>query len=238
MPYSGAPCTGEGGIKPSASQIAIFNRFDAALRSALKRNDATALAFLIHYPLRVNTSKGALLIPDAQSLSGHYAEFFSQEVRAQILATGPSDYDCRYDEGLAYKNGVIWVSVVEHKFGMDSVNTPNSYAKGDKPALVYTCETKTHRIAIEDLNDGKFRYRSWNKPKELSELPDVEIRDGELHFEGTGVCSTPIYAFKKGNVEYEVSGSLGCVEGDEPKQATGELHVTVEGKDVTQAWCF
>jgi hypothetical protein len=238
MPYAGAPCTGDGGIKASSDQIAVFSRFDSALRSAVKRNDVRALAFLVNFPLKVNTSKGTLLIPDARSLGGHYAEIFSPQVRSQVLATDPGDYICRYDEGLGYKAGVIWVSTNGHKFSLDSVNAADLHAKSDMPTLTYTCETKTHRISIEDLNNGKYRYRSWNKPKELSEPPDVEVSDGKLHFEGTGVCSYGVYSFTKGNVEYTVSQGLGCTNGSEPKNATGDLHVTVAGKDITQAWCF
>lgn len=239
MPYAGAPCTGDGGIKPSAQQIAMFHSFDSALRSALKRNDATALAFLVNFPLRVSTSKGTLLIPDAESLSGHYVEIFPPELREQVLSTGLGDYICRYDEGLGYKRGAIWVSTDGHKFGLDAVNTADSSSvKSDKPTLIYTCETKTHRISIEDLNNGKYRYRSWNKPKELSEPPDLQISDGTLHFEGTGICSYGVYSFTKGNVEYTVDQGLGCTDGTEPKHATGELYVTMAGKDVTKAWCF
>jgi hypothetical protein len=238
MPYAGGPCTADGGVKPSARQVENFNRFDSELRSALKRNDATALAFLLNFPLRVNTNKGTLLIPDAQSLSGHYAEIFPPEVRNRVLATGANDYICRYDEGLGYKEGVIWVSTNGGRFALDSVNEPDLHAKPDRPALVYTCETKTHRIAIEDLNNGKYRYRSWNKPKALSEPPDIDISDGTVHFEGTGVCTYGVYSFKKGDAEYTIDDGLGCTDGSEPKQATGDLHVAVAGKAVTQAWCF
>ena len=238
MPYSGAPCTAEGGIKPSARQVALFNRFDAALRSALKRNDVAAVAFLTHFPLEVNTNKGTLLIPDAQSLSGHYAEIFPAEIRSTILATGPDDYICRYDEGLGYKTGAIWVSTNGERFTLQSVNTPDLYAKTNKPALIYTCETKTHRISVEELDGDKFRYRSWNKPKELSDAPDVDIPTGALHFEGTGICSYAVYSFKKGNAEYNVDQGLGCTAGHEPVKATGNLTVTVDGKQVTDTPCF
>ena len=238
MPYAGAPCTGDGGIKASADQTAAFRRFDSALRSAVKRNDVAALAFLVNFPLRVNTSKGTLLIPDAESLDGHYRDIFPPEVRNEVLTTGPDDYICRYDEGLGYKTGVIWVSTDGKRFTLWSVNEPGLHAKLDHLALVYTCETKAHRISIEDLNNGKYRYRSWDKPKELSEKPDIEISDGTLHFEGTGVCSYGVYSFRNGNAEYTIDQGLGCTDGSEPKNATGDLHVTVAGKDVTQAWCF
>jgi hypothetical protein len=238
MPYAGAPCTADGGIKASSDQIAAFGRFDAALRSAVKRNDTAALAFLVRFPLRVNTGSGRLLIPDARSLDGHYFQIFSPGVRNQVLSSGPGDYICRYDEGVGYKRGVIWVSTNGHKFGLDAVNAPDLHAKSYKPTLVYTCETKTHRISIQDPKSGKYRYRSWNKPKELSEPPDLEISNGNLHFEGTGICSYGVYSFRKGNAEYTIDQGLGCSDGSEPKNATGDLHVTVAGKDVTQAWCF
>ncbi len=83
MPYSGAPCTASGGIPPSAQQAAVFERFNAELRSALERSDPAAMAFLVGFPLSVNTSKGQLLIPDAESLDGHYSEIFTQEVAAK-----------------------------------------------------------------------------------------------------------------------------------------------------------
>lgn len=238
MPYSGAPCTGIGGINASASQVEIFNRFDRALRSALKRQDAAALSFLIRFPLRVNTSKGALLIPDAESLSGHYAEIFPPEISRQVLSTTSDDYWCRYDEGLSYKDSVLWASTDGSKFAVDTVNTSDLHNQSQKDRLVYTCETKTHRISIEQLNSGKYRYRSWNKPKELTETPDVDLSNGEIRFDGTGVCSTAAYLFTKGNVAYELHRGLGCGDGSEPKDATGSLNVSIGGKQVTDAFCF
>jgi hypothetical protein len=238
MPYSGAPCTGSGGISPSAQQVAIFTRFDAELRSALEQNDTAALAFLVGYPLRVNTNKGTLLIPDAESLDGHYSEIFTPEVRSEVLATVTDDYICRYDEGLGYKRGIIWVSTDGHRFTLGTVNLRDQQAESKKSALIFACETKTHRIAIDELEGGGFRYRSWNKPKSLSAAPDVDLAHGKQEFEGTGVCSHPVYTFRSGQVVYQVEGGLGCTEGSEPAKATGHLSVTVGGKRVTDDWCF
>jgi hypothetical protein len=238
MPYSGAPCTASGGIPPSAQQVAVFTRFDAELRSALKRNDSAALAFLISFPLSVNTSKGQLLIPDAESLAGHYSEIFTPGVRSEVLATVTDDYICRYDEGLGYKRGIIWVSTDGHRFTLGTVNLRDQQAESKKSALIYTCETKAHRIAIDELEDGNFRYRSWNKPKSLSAASDVDLAHGMQEFEGTGVCSHPVYTFTSGQVVYQVEGGLGCTDGSEPSKATGHLSVTIGGKQVTDDWCF
>lgn len=238
MPYSGAPCTASGGISPSAQQVQVFRRFDAELRSALERNDAAALAFLIRFPLRVNTSKGELLIPDAESLDGHYAQIFTTEVRSDVLATASDDYICRYDEGLGYKRGILWVSTDGHRFTLGTVNVRDTQATSKKSALVYTCETKSHRIAIDELEDGGFRYRSWNKPKSLSVAADVDLAHGKEEFQGTGVCAYSVYTFTSGDAVYEVDGGLGCTDGSEPAKATGHLSVTIDGKQVTEGWCF
>jgi hypothetical protein len=237
MPYSGAPCTASGGIAPSAQQVAEFRRFDTELRSALERSDPAALAFLVSFPLHVNTSKGELLIPDAESLAGHYGEIFTPGLRSEVLATVLDDYICRYDEGLGYKRGILWVSTDGHRFTLGTVNLRDKEPES-KSGLVYTCETKSHRIAIDELEDGRFRYRSWNKPNSLSVAPDVDLATGKQEFEGTGVCSHSAYTFTTGKTVYQVEEGLGCTDGSEPSKATGHLTVTVAGKQVTDDWCF
>ena len=239
MPYAGAPCTAAGGIKPSAAQVANFKRFDSALRAALRQNNVAALAFLISFPLRVNTGKGTLMIPDAQSLSGHYAEIFPQRVRDAVLATKDDDYICKYDEGLGYMNGWLWVSTNKGKFTVDTVNAGGERPNTGKLALAYTCETRTHRIVIDESADGNdVRFRSWNKPRPVTAAPDVDLSKGEKTYEGTGVCAYPLYTFKTQNVVYEVQSEMGCTEGSEPKKATGHLSVTIGDKQVTDDWCF
>lgn len=238
MPYSGAPCTASGGIPPSAEQVAVFTQFNAELRSALERSDPAALAFLVSFPLHVNTRRGELLIPDAESLGGHYSEIFTTEVRSEVLATVADDYICRYDEGLGYKRGVIWASTDGHRFTLGTVNLPDLHATSKGKVLVYTCETKSHRIVIDELENGDFRYRSWNKPKSLSIAADVNVAHGKQEFEGTGICAYPTYTFTTGGAVYEVDVGLGCTDGTEPPKATGHLSVIVGGKQVTDDWCF
>jgi opacity protein-like surface antigen len=238
MPYSGAPCTASGGIAASAPQVASFTAFDKALRSALKRQDVDALAFLVRFPLSVNSGKGTILIPDAFSLGGHFADIFPAKLRDLVGATLPEDFICRYDEGLGYRQGVIWVSTVGPKFAVDTVNLPDAAQTLPTPTLEYTCETKTHRIVVDELEGGKYRYRSWDKPKDLTESPNVDLKTGELSVDGTGVCSVPVYSFKKGDVVYSVNAGLGCSDGSEPAKATGQLIVNIAGKDAAPAWCF
>lgn len=196
------------------------------------------MSFLVHFPLRVNTDKGSLLIPDAESLGGHFQEIFPLGVRTNILDTNEADYICRYDEGIAYKGGVAWVQDLDGRTGLWSINLPTVSGKTASSKLAYSCETKTNRIVVDEASNGDVRYRSWNKPKPLTASPDVDVAHGKMTFQGTGVCAYPSYTFTVGNVIYEVQGGLGCTDGSEPAKATGHLSVTIGGKQVTDVWCY
>lgn len=237
MPYAGAPCGGADREKVSPAQAKSFTQFDTQLRAALRQKNVAALAFLVKFPLRVNSPRGTLLIPDAQSLEGHFAEIFTPAVVERVLATERDDYICRYDEGLGYLNGVIWVSTNGKKFGLDAINGGGS-AAAEAPKVQYTCETKTHRIAITMLKGDTLRYQSWNKSKPVTGPADVDLLNGTMHYEGTGVCAYAVYAFTKGEVRYEVEKGIGCSDGTDPAKATGHLNVFISDKQVTDAWCF
>jgi hypothetical protein len=241
MPYAGAPCTAIGGIGPSAAQVANFRRFDGALRAALKQRNATALSFLVRFPLRVNTGKGTIMVPDAQSLSGHFAEVFPPQVREAVIDTKDDDYICKYDEGLAYMNGWVWASMGKDGFRVDVVNAGGEAPKSTGGLhLAYTCESRKHRIVIDASADGNdVRYRSWNKPKAVTDKPDVDLSHGVKAYEGTGVCAYTTYTFKTKNVVYEVDAGLGCGPADEAKtKATGSYSVTIDGTEAGGGDCF
>ena len=116
----------------------------------------------------------------------------------------------------------------------------NSSATGDEWS--YSCQTKTHRIALNRVVGGAPRYRSWNKPLSITEEPDVEIADGDFSGEGTGDCAYRTYTFKRGTAAYIVQAGVGCFSSDDlnlpPDGATGRLKVTISGKDVTDTWCY
>jgi hypothetical protein len=89
---------------------------------------------------------------------------------------------------------------------------------------------------VDTVAKGDLRYRAWNKPRPLTETPDLEMTKGDGAFEGTNVCAYPIYTFKNGGTEYRVEGGLGCDSG--PKDATGRLEITVKDKPTVDIWCY
>lgn len=179
-----------------------------------------------------------MLIPDAASLQGHMQMVFTQATRKKILASGANDTICKWD-GYGLANGTLWLSATKGRWLISSVHVeqPSSGPKG-APRLVYSCETKTHRITISEATSTTFHYRSWNKPKALTETPDLDLLGGKQTYQGTGVCATPTYTFTRGNVTIAVDGALGCSDGSEPPKATGHLTVTIGDKTVTDTYCF
>jgi hypothetical protein len=217
-----------------------FDAFDRELRAALTKEDALALAFLVKFPLRVNAPGGAYSLDDAQALQTHFQEVFSTSVRKAILDQPIDEIGCNI-EGVMYGQGVIWVNATKRGYEIEVVNdeeTLPALPKGS-PQTKYICQTQTHRVVVDALADGALRYRAWNKPRAISEKPDLEILGGKDSFEGSDICAYPVWTFKNGQTAYRAEGALGCYgEVEPPKDATGRLVVTVPGKPDEEAWCF
>jgi hypothetical protein len=220
-----------------------FRQFDREFRLALQHKDAVALSFLASFPLRVNSPRGSIQIDDAQSLSGHFDQIFTPDVIKNILSTG-QDYLCRGDMGIAYGPGSAWISnsdIVEKKNGhpviqLYVVNTSGPPAPAS--SVVYACRTAKHRIVIDQLPSDRFRYRSGDIPKPLTDKPDVDLANGTSAIEGTGVCAYQTYTFQNGNVTYEVDQGVGCGERPAPKGVTGSLTVSINGKVASGSDCL
>lgn len=105
---------------------------------------------------------------------------------------------------------------------------------GAAPAFV--CVTPTHRIEVEAAgSNDTYDYRSWrlNKP---GDGPALTLR-GSMEVQGTGACRTRYWTFKNGKYEYVIADSANCGEQAPPAGATGQLIVSLSGKEISQSWC-
>jgi len=231
------------GKTSAAKSFLAFDQFSRELRAALATQDALAMAFLVKFPLRVGDANGSISINDAGALNAHFQEVFTPAVRKEILDGKSNDFACNV-EGIGYARGVIWVEASDRGYAIKTVNRdaapPFNDGKSKVPHTDYICQTQSHRIVIDTTGDAAPRYRSWNKPKPITEVPDLEIAKGEQTFEGSDVCAVPVWTFKRGTAVYTVEGSLGCYESNHPppEGATGDLDVTVAGKQVSTVWCY
>lgn len=228
-----------------ASDTKGFMAFDADLRAAIAKQDATAMSFLVSFPLRVNESDGgSYSINDGQSLRHHFQDVFTPRVRKAILGQKIADIFCKYDDSsLRYGDaGEVWVHYGKFGWQVWSVNVipPGGIAKQTRNGVQLVCQTAKHRIMIDADEKGKPRYRAWDASRSVEQPPDLEIKGGTVEWEGTGVCAARHYKFRNAQATYEVDSAEGCYEegNSPPAGATASLTVTVAGKEPSSAWCY
>ena len=62
-------------------------------------------------------------------------------------------------------------------------------------------QTKKFKILLDYLSDGSIRYASWSKDKNISEKPDLILKNGVLKYDGTG--GNHSYTFNNYNYKYQ-----------------------------------
>jgi hypothetical protein len=214
-----------------------FLAFDRELRAALVASDSVAMAFLVRFPLRVNTNRGTYSIDGPDGLAARFNEVFPRSIRAAILKDKLEDLFCNYG-GLMYGNGRIWVNLHPQGFAINVVNLPDS--RGSLSKLVFACQTDLLRIAIDVGDQSSLRYRVWNKPRSVTGgKPDLEILKGTVNVEGTGPCVHPIWTFATGDTTHTVFRG-GCFPGTDqpPEGVIGFIAISVNGKTGERSWCY
>lgn len=104
---------------------------------------------------------------------------------------------------------------------------------------LFMCKTEKHNISIRQNDKNLYEYRSWNKPKTISEQPDMSIvAKNAILVDGTQSCKTTTFVFYRGNVKFEVDDNAICVEGNPPKNAVGNLRVFIGGELKSHYWCL
>lgn len=232
------PCN----ARPAAAKYFLaFDQFQKQLRTDLTRQDAVALAFLVKFPLHINEAGGGMIsLLNAAALKSDFQEIFTPAVRQQVLnetSDDAADVNCD-DNEVSLAQGVLWVAATDRGYAISAVSE-----NGIKtPETFYACQTQTHRIVVDTMAGGGLRYRSWNKPRPVTDTPDLTLEKGEFTVEGNR-CGTPVYTFKNGTAQYRVYGSVGCYasyppQDAPPKDSTGQLQVTVTGKPTADSWCY
>ena len=112
------------------------------------------------------------------------------------------------------------------------------YTKTFAETDVFRCVTVKHIIIISEPIKGTYHYRSWNKPKAISDKPDMDLKSKEVSVEGTGACRHTEYSFKTGKVEFSLDDDVSCIEGNPPANAVGNLNILVNGELKNHYYCF
>ena len=83
-----------------------------AVRAASITGDRAAMADLVEYPLRVNTSHGrSVEVKSKADLLAHFREIFSATVIERLRELEPHEVFCRNGMSMPGGDGVVWASV-------------------------------------------------------------------------------------------------------------------------------
>ncbi|HAA45762.1 MAG: hypothetical protein XD36_0971 [Halomonas sp. 54_146] len=102
----------------------------------------------------------------------------------------------------------------------------------------FVCNTSEHTVFVNSAHSNEFHYTAWNKPKSITEEPDVLVVGGEEITEGTGVCRTTRWEFNNSNIQYIIRTPVACAENIPPPNATGRLSVFINDKHIKSWWCL
>ncbi|RUR32502.1 hypothetical protein ELY33_06105 [Vreelandella andesensis] len=102
----------------------------------------------------------------------------------------------------------------------------------------FVCNTSEHTVFVNATPSNEFHYTAWNKPKSITDEPDMLVVGGEEITEGTGVCRTTRWEFNNSNVKYIISTPMACGVKMPPPNATGQLSVLINDRHIQSWWCL
>ncbi len=221
-----------------------FLAFDAEFRSALMRQDAAAMAFLVRFPLHVYHPGGySTSLDEPAALQALFNETFPSVVREVILKQKPESIFCK-SAGIMYGSGEVWVEPTQQgkaiRYQVTSVSASVVGTESEKfrtRRITFICDAEKHRVIVDQTSNTTARYRAWDKPRSIADPSDLEIPAGQIELEGTSPCGHTFWNFRKGNTRYVVS-DLGCTDGREPRGAVGNLEIYSNSNLLQRWWCY
>lgn len=212
--------------------------------------DRDDLANHIRFPLRREYP-----IPPVErdEFPGRYEEVFDQEITTFISDSSPRDWRVDayniflWDEerriGVSLSSYAIpeahvrWIASSEHETGerdrllrlrntlrvIERSQLHGSLHEYESPVLEWV--TAAHRVRVDRLENGEYRYAAWKSDRFHSEAPDLTIEGGR-HYSAASTCGTEttrlhglaggeVFGFANGEYLYEVDAFDCWCQGPE-----------------------
>jgi hypothetical protein len=110
------------------------------------------------------------------------------------------DYSRVGYRGIIYGNGLFWIDegkIIAKNYSSKKEQELKKQIESNQRNIIHSSlkdylktslsgNTKNFHIRIDELQNGKYRYSSWSKTKNISDKPDLVLVNGELKFEGSG----------------------------------------------------
>lgn len=221
----------------TSEQYKAVNRVIDAFRSKNKARIAT----LVRYPLTRQYPLGD--IRSHSSMLDRFNEVFDPAFLVKVASSKPADWSEVGWRGIMLQNGSLWIdedgriTAVNHQ-STKEVQLLEAAIQADKSTLppslrnfkmpVYLIVTKHHRIRIDELEDGTYRYASWKLGSKKPEA-DLLIENGTLASAGSGG-----YVIKFANAGFTYTISINIVGAASTPDATlsvlrGDREILTEG---------
>lgn len=119
---SGPACADNPYAVAGISNPAQVTQFLAQLMQAVAADDRAAIAGMVRYPLRVNSTAGRpTFYRNAAALSANYARVFTPDIKEAVAAAKPDNLFAR-DLGVMIGNGEIWMNEIGGSIKIITVN--------------------------------------------------------------------------------------------------------------------
>jgi len=184
------------------------------LVDCIKSNNIEKLKTLIVYPLKRTTP--LLDIKNEFDFKKRYHEIFDDGLKSLIISSNiKTDWSSVGSKGIMFNIGELWLNsngkliAVNYKSDFE-YNKKNELIERKKKSIheslksfkepILVIKTKKFKIRIDLLEDFTYRYASWSIDSEMSEPPNLIVKNGTLIPDGNG--GNHRYEFINGSYRY------------------------------------
>jgi hypothetical protein len=152
-------------LSAQAAEEPDYERFTREVVGSLERGDASAMALLVHFPLRVNLpDQTTILIDDGVSLKRRFDQVFPLAFRRFVIETEKAGTGENGWVGVGYMldHGAFWAQSYPENRGppglrIETVNAFSGIETGREAPreVLFACETSKDRIVIDGSGGGR-----------------------------------------------------------------------------------
>ncbi|MFF2092225.1 hypothetical protein [Paenibacillus sp. NPDC058174] len=100
---------------------AAFSKYFSKLQKEVKANKKEAVADLVAYPLRVNSSGKSIEIKTKKQFIAKYNQIFTDKVKKKLLAQKEDELFVNW-KGVMVGDGEVWIGQFGKKIGVFAIN--------------------------------------------------------------------------------------------------------------------